>query len=195
MRFLQEREFERVGGITSISVDVRVIAATNCDLELSVREGRFREDLYHRLNVVAITLPPLRERTEDIPALAAYFLQQSAKATRRNIDKLTKEAEQRLAAYDWPGNVRELANVIERAVVLGSGSAIGVECLPSRIAGVGDSITASDRFSYRQRLKAARKQLILEALARTHGNRTAAAKLLDLEAKYLLKLIKSLGIK
>ena len=194
LRFLQEREFERVGGIAPISVDVRVIAATNRNLEASVKEGRFREDLYHRLNVVAITLPPLRERKQDIPALSAHFLQQCAKATRRNITKVTNEAEERLAAYDWPGNVRELANVMERAVVLGAGTAIGLEDLPSRIAG-GDSIAASESFSYRERLKAARKQLIVEALSKTHGNRTAAAKLLDLEAKYLLKLIKSLGIK
>ena len=194
LRFIQEREFERVGGITPISVDVRVVAATNRNLDGLVKEGRFRADLYHRLNVVAITLPPLRERTEDIPALSAYFLQQSAKATRRNISKLTREAEQRLAAYDWPGNVRELANVIERAVVLGSGPAIGVEDLPTRIA-AGESMGPSDGFGYRERLRATRKQLILEALAKTQGNRTAAAKLLGLEAKYLLKLIKSLGIK
>ncbi len=143
---------------------------------------------------MAITLPPLRERAEDIPTLADYFLEKYSKAVGRSVRQRTQEAEQRLAAYDWPGNVRELANVIERAVVLGSGSAIRLEDLPNRIA-VGEPTGQSESFSYRERLNTARKQLVLEALSRTHGNRAAAAKLLGLEGKYLLKLIKALGIK
>jgi len=134
LRFLQEREFERVGGVAPISVDVRVIAATNRDLERSVKEGLFREDLYHRLNVVPITLPPLRERREDIQALAHHFLRKHSRAIGRSVTAIPHEAQERLQKYEWPGNVRELANVIERAVVLGSSGSISIEDLPSRIA-------------------------------------------------------------
>src|SRR5262252_5952112 len=193
LRFLQEREFERVGGVTQISVDVRVIAATNRDLERSVKEGFFREDLYHRLNVVPITLPPLRERREDIQALAHHFLQKHSRAMGRNVTEIPREAQERLQEYDWPGNVRELGNVIERAVVLGSSGSISVEDLPSRIA-AGTSPSAPGTSSYREAVNAARRLVIVNALAATHGNRAAAAKRLGLEAKYLLKLIKSLRI-
>jgi len=193
LRFLQEREFERVGGVTPISVDVRVIAATNRDLERSVKEGLFREDLYHRLNVVPITLPPLRERREDIQALAQHFLQRHSRAMGRNVTEIPREAQERLREYDWPGNVRELGNVIERAVVLGSSGSISVEDLPSRVA-AGTSPSAPGTSSYREAVNAARRLVIVNALAATHGNRAAAAKRLGLEAKYLLKLIKSLRI-
>ena len=124
LRFLQEREFERVGGTTPISVDVRVIAATNRDLSAAIRSRDFREDLYHRLNVVAITLPPLRERKEDIPGLADFFLRKFSTATRRSVTKISEEAMKEMMAYEWPGNVRELANAIEHAVVLGSGALV-----------------------------------------------------------------------
>ena len=193
LRFLQEREFERVGGVTPIAVDVRVIAATNRDLERAVREGTFREDLYHRLNVVAIKLPPLRERREDLPALIDYFLRKQAKVVGKNVTGFTDEARERLGNYNWPGNVREVANVIERAVVLSSGSNITLRNLPSRIAG-GEGSGLVENLSYRDGMNAARNLLIHKALSRTQGNRTAAAKLLGLEAKYLLKLMKSLGI-
>src|SRR5215469_13221438 len=193
LRFLQEREFERVGGVTPISVDVRVIAATNRDLERSVKEGLFREDLYHRLNVVPIMLPPLRERREDIQALAHHFLQKHSRAMGRNVTEIPREAQERLREYDWPGNVRELGNVIERAVVLGSSGSISVEDLPSRIA-AGAAPSAPGTSSYREAVNAARRLVIVNALAATHGNRAAAAKRLGLEAKYLLKLIKSLRI-
>jgi two-component system response regulator AtoC len=193
LRFLQEREFERVGGVTPIAVDVRVMAATNRDLERAVREGTFREDLFHRLNVVAIKLPPLRERREDLSALMDYFLRKQAKVVGKNVTGFTDEARERLANYSWPGNVREVANVIERAIVLGSGSNITLRHLPSRIAG-GEGSGLVENLSYRDGMNAARKLLINKALSRTQGNRTAAAKLLGLEAKYLLKLMKSLGI-
>jgi len=193
LRFLQEREFERVGGTTSIAVDVRVIAATNRDLERAVREGTFREDLYHRLNVVAIKLPPLRERREDLPALMDYFLRKQAQVIGKNVSGFTDEARERLGNYSWPGNVREVANVIERATVLCSGPNITLRNLPSRIAG-GEGSGLVENLSYRDGMNAARKILINKALSRTQGNRTAAAKLLGLEAKYLLKLMKSLGI-
>lgn len=193
LRFLQEREFERVGGLTPISVDVRIIAATNRNLGALVKEGSFREDLYHRLNVVAITLPPLRERGEDIPALAQYFLRKYSISTGRIVNEIDEEAEKKLRAYHWPGNVRELANVIERAIVLGSGSRITTKDLPSPITD-GMPVSVADNLSYRAGVNEARKQLVLKALSLTRGNRTAAAKVLGLEAKYLLKLMKSLEI-
>jgi len=193
LRFLEEREFERVGGTKSISVDIRIIAATNRDLETLVKDGLFREDFYHRLNVVPITLPPLRERKEDIPVLSHYFLRKYSVETKRHFSKITKEAQEKLLAYVWPGNVRELGNVIERAVVLGSGPNIALEDLPTRMA-VGKPGAVPGTLSYREGVYAARKELILKALSTTQGNRSAAAKLLGLEAKYLLALIKSLGI-
>jgi len=193
LRFLQEREFERVGGVTPISVDVRVIAATNRDIGAAVKGGEFRDDLYHRLNVVVITPPPLRERKEDIPVLTEFFLRRFSISARRNVTKISDEARARMVAYDWPGNVRELANAIEHAVVLGSGTVIEATDLPSRFA--GESIVPlSENLSYREGINAARKELVLNALRKTDGNRSAAAKVLGLEAKYLLKLMKSLQI-
>jgi DNA-binding NtrC family response regulator len=193
LRFLQEREFERVGGVAPISVDVRVIAATNRDVESALKTGAFREDLYHRLNVVAIRLPPLRERREDIALLCQYFLHKYATEAHRSFKEIGDEAMERIVAHDWPGNVRELGNVIERAVVLGAGPTMTIDELPSRIA---DPISTAYRetYSYRDGVNAARKEIVLKALSRTQGNRAAAAKLLGLESKYFLKLIKSLQI-
>ena len=193
LRFLQEREFERVGGTRLISVDVRIVAATNRDLETLVQEGRFREDLYHRLNVVCITLPPLRERREDIPNLCQYFLRRYSRETRKNVSEITEEAMERLLGFDWPGNVRELANVIERAVVLGLGSKITLEDLPTRII-TGEPRVTRDSSLYREGMSSARRELILKALSQAQGNRAAAAKALGLDTKYFLRLIKSIGI-
>jgi DNA-binding NtrC family response regulator len=193
LRFLQEREFERVGGITPISVDVRIIAATNKNLATAVTDGSFRDDLYHRLNVVAITPPPLRERKEDIPILADFFLRKFSIAARRSVTKISDEARARMTAYDWPGNVRELANAIEHAVVLGSGSVIEAADLPSRFAGEA-FLPYGENLSYRDGVNAARKELVVKALRKTEGNRAAAARLLGLETKYFLRLMKSLAI-
>ena len=193
LRFLQEREFERVGGMAPISVDVRVIAATNRDLAAAVKNGTFRNDLYHRLNVVAITLPPLRDRKEDIPILAAFFLRKFSTATGRRVTEIDDRAWEKMIAYDWPGNVRELANAIERAVVLGTGTTIEAKDLPSQFAGEA-LLPMADALSYRDGVNAARKALVVKALSKTKGNRAAAARLLDLETKYFLKLMKSLGI-
>jgi DNA-binding NtrC family response regulator len=193
LRFLQEREFERVGGVTSISVDVRVIAATNRDLQAAVRSGAFRDDLYHRLNVVAITPPPLRERKEDIPMLAEFFLRKFSVAARRSVTGISEDARRQMVAYDWPGNVRELANAIEHAVVLGTGSMVEAPDLPSRFAEYR-SAASSEELSYRDGINAARKELVLKALNKTEGNRAAAARLLGLENKYFLRLMKSLQI-
>jgi DNA-binding NtrC family response regulator len=193
LRFLQEREFERVGGVTPISVDVRVIAATNCDLSAAVKSGEFRDDLYHRLNVVVITPPPLRERREDIPILANFFLRNFSSAVRRNVTAISDKALAKMMAYDWPGNVRELANAIERAVVLGSGPTINAADLPADLA-AESATTSAEGVSYHEGVNAARKQLVVAALRKTAGNRAAAARLLGLEAKYFLRLMKSLGI-
>lgn len=193
LRFLQEREFERVGGNKPINVDVRIIAATNRDLETWVNEGRFREDLYHRLNVVPITLPPLRERREDIAVLSQYFLRRFSLETKRNFTEITKQAEEKLLSYDWPGNVRELANVIERAVVLGQGPKLTLQDLPPRMVGAETGMSSASP-SYRGAMDAYRRELIRKALVQSQGNCAAAAKALGLHEKYLLRLVKSLGI-
>jgi two-component system, NtrC family, response regulator AtoC len=193
LRFLQEREFDRVGGVRPIHVDVRIVAATNRDLDAAVKERRFREDLYHRLNVVPIMLPPLRERREDIPVLAHHFLQRFAMEVKKDLSEISAEALGKLSAYDWPGNVRELANVIERAVVLGQGPEIAPHDLPARIV-AAQSEPQSDGISYRGAVDAYRRQLVMRALAQTQGNRAAAARALGLHEKYLLRLLKSLRI-
>ena len=190
LRFLQEREFERVGGVAPIAVDVRIIAATNRDLQAALKQGSFREDLYHRLNVIALRLPPLRERKEDIPVLAHYFLKKFSTETGRSVSAITEEVLHGLVAYHWPGNVRELANVIERAVVLGAMPVAN----SSEVVLTTDAVKSDQTLSYRDGVNAARKDLIQKALTKTHGNRAAAARLLDLETKYFLKLIKSLAI-
>jgi DNA-binding NtrC family response regulator len=193
LRFLQEREFERVGGTKPVSVDVRIIAATNRDLEKAVQDGQFRADLYYRLNVVVITLPPLRERKEDIPTLASHFMRRFAIETKKHFTAITPEAQDKLLAYDWPGNVRELANIIERAVVLGAGPELTPYDLPTKIIA---AVTAAKRddFSYHSAIDGYRREVILNALAQTQGNRAAAAKVLGLQRTYLSRLIKVLGV-
>jgi len=193
LRFLQEREFERVGGNQPIRVDVRVIAATSRDLSSAIKEGRFREDLYYRLNVIPISLPPLRERKEDIPVLAQFFLRRFALETKKNFTGITEEAEAKLVTYDWPGNVRELANVIERAAVLGQGPNVTLHDLPPGIA-CAEGESTSDSLSYRHALDAARREVITRALAYTQGNRAAAARMLGLHKTHLHSLMKSLRI-
>ena len=193
LRFLQEREFERVGGTKPIRMDVRIIAATNRDLDRAVEEGRFREDLYHRLYVIPINLPPLREKKEDIPDLARFFMQRFSKEAKKNFTEVTKEAQEKLLGYNWPGNVRELANVIERAIVLGQGPKVALQDLPPRIV-AADSPGRSGSLSYREDVIAYRRQVILRALTQTKGNRAAAAKALGLERNYLSRLIKTLRI-
>jgi Nif-specific regulatory protein len=193
LRVLEGHSFERVGGSQQIKVDVRVIAATNRDLSAAVKSGAFRDDLYHRLNVVAITPPALRERREDIPILADFFLRKFASATRRNVTTISDGAQARMLAYDWPGNVRELANAIERAVVLGTETEISATDLPFGLES-DSTTTTSETVSYHDGVNATRKEMVIKALRKTGGNRAAAARLLDLEAKYFLRLMKSLGI-
>jgi DNA-binding NtrC family response regulator len=193
LRFLQEREFERVGGTEPITVDVRIIAATNRDLDQSVKNRTFREDLYHRLNVIAITLPPLRERKEDIPILANYFLQRFSSEAKKNFSEIAASTHEKLLAYRWPGNVRELANVIERAVVLGEGPILTVHHLPVRVIG-GQPMNKIEELSYHDAINTYRRELIVGALATAQGNRAAAAKALGLHRTHLLKIMRALAI-
>jgi len=193
LRFLQEREFERVGGTKPIRVNARIVAATNRNLDEAVKSGGFREDLYHRLNVISINLPSLRERREDITDLAHYFLRRFSRETKKNFTEITKEAQENLFAYDWPGNVRELANVMERAVVLGQGQKIALQDLTARF-GVPQPKVAASGMSYHEAIDAARRDYILEALKAANGNRAAAAKALGLHRTHLMRLIKTLRI-
>ena len=195
LRFLQEREFERVGGTQLIRVDVRIIAATNRNLEAAVKEGRFREDLYYRINVVPIVLPPLRDRKEDVSALAQFFMQRFSAESKKNFTEISQEALEALNVYDWPGNVRELANVIERAVVLGQPPTIQVEDLSPGIASAeAESDNRSTPVSYHESIDEYRREVIVSALAQTQGNRAAAARLLGLQRSYLLRLMKTFDI-
>jgi two-component system response regulator AtoC len=193
LRFLQEREFERVGGTKSIRVDVRIVAATNRNLAAYVQDGRFREDLYHRLNVISVTLPPLRERKEDISDLAQFFLKRFSLDAKKHFTAITDEALEKLSGYGWPGNVRELANVIEHAVVLGQDGVISVADLPPTISGY-DASTKAESFSYRNAVDNFRRELVSRVLTQNRGNRITAAKTLGLHEKSLIRLIRALRI-
>jgi len=194
LRVLQEREFERVGGTRPIQVNIRLIAATNRDLEAAMKEGRFRPDLYFRLNVVSVTLPPLRERRADIPLLASYFVSKCSTKVGRRVSGISPEARSWLMRYDWPGNVRELENAIEHAVVLGSGEVILPEDLPETILEI--VLPASGGASaYHDKLQEMKKRLIQDALAQAGGNVTEAARLLVLHPNYLHRLITNLGLR
>jgi DNA-binding NtrC family response regulator len=193
LRFLQEREFERVGGTAPIAVDLRIIAATNRDVEAAVKTGSFRQDLYHRLNVIALTLPPLRERKEDIPILANYLLERFSLETKKNFSALSEDAVEKLLAYEWPGNVRELANVIERAVVLGDGPQLTIHHLPARVLGAQPANIPKE-LSYHDAINSYRRELIVRTLADAQGNRAAAAKALGMHRTHLMKLLKALQI-
>jgi transcriptional regulator with GAF, ATPase, and Fis domain len=194
LRVLQEREFERVGGTRPISVDIRLIAATNKNLAEAVKAGAFRSDLYYRLNVVSVTMPPLRERREDIPLLSSYFINKYAKKFKVKAKGLSEDTRACLINYDWPGNVRELENAIERALVLGSADLILPEDLPEsvleRATPVG--MTAA---KYHVAVKDVKKQLIITALEDAKGNFTEAARLLGLHPNYLHRLIRNLDLR
>jgi DNA-binding NtrC family response regulator len=193
LRVLQEREFERVGGTVKIAADLRIIAATNRDLDGAVVAGTFRADLFHRLNVIALTLPPLRERKEDIPALADYFLQRFAAETKKKFLTIADDAREKLMAYSWPGNVRELANVIERAVVLGDGPQLTLHHLPARVIGAQPP-GGSENILFHDAINNYRRELIVRALATSQGNRANAAKALGMHRTHFMKLLKALQI-
>ena len=189
---LQEKAFERVGGTQTLRVDVRVVSATNQDLKAMVAAGRFREDLFYRLHVIAIHLPPLRERALDVPALAARFVEASAADAKRPAVRLSAAALEAIRAYPWPGNVRELKNAIERAVVLCEGDAVEPEDLPPDVLLRGGAPLPAEGFH--ARVEAFRRQVILDALAECGGNRTKAADRLGLQRTYLSRLIRQYGV-
>jgi len=188
LRFLQERSFEQVGGTSLIKVDIRVIAATNKDLEKAVQEGSFREDLYYRLNTIPIHLPPLGERREDIPILAAHFLEKFRHKAKREIESISPEALVLMSEYDWPGNVRELENAIERAVALSRDAVIMPYALPEAVR---ESHTESESCSLREN----EKKLILKALAATNGEIKKAAQLLEISRPTLYSKMEKHKIK
>jgi DNA-binding NtrC family response regulator len=198
LRVLQEREFERVGGTRSIRTDARIVAATNRDLAAEVGRGAFREDLYYRLNVVSIRLPPLRDRKEDIGPLLDHFLRRFAVDAGRQGLHFGDAARVMLAAHAWPGNVRELANVVERAVVLTTENDIGPEVLPEEIIEGAASRAPSGAIAprgYHEAVVEAKRAIIREALGQMGGHQTKAAELLGLTQPYLARLIKNLGVR
>jgi two-component system, NtrC family, response regulator AtoC len=198
LRALQEGEVRRVGDNASRTVDVRVVAATSRDLESEVREGRFRADLFYRVNVVKIHLPPLRERREDIPELVRHFIGIFNKRLTLRIAGATPAAMRHLMEYAWPGNVRELENVVERAMVLADGAHVDVEHLPASVQSLEAPVSAREDddldLSVKRRTEALERVLIERALRQTSGNRTRAARLLDLSHRALLYKIKEYGL-
>jgi Nif-specific regulatory protein len=194
LRVLQEREFERVGGLRPIKVDVRFIAATNKNLEEAVSAGTFRQDLYYRLNVLSLTMPPLRQRSEDIQLLATHFARVYSTKCKRRIEGISPEARSLLRSYDWPGNVRELENAIERAVVLGSVEMIVPEDLPESLFETRDSGGAST-VTYQEALKRAKSEIVVNAIKETNGNYTDAARKLGLHPNNLHRLIRNLNLR
>ena len=195
LRVLQDREFDRVGGTQPINVDVRIIAATNQDLKTAIGDGRFRKDLFFRLNVVSVTIPPLRERREDIQALAMFFANRYAKEMKRPKLKLDSTAVEALRQYDWPGNVRELANVIERAVVLAGGDVISVDDLTLETAETNDRPTEMLMvLPFHESVESFKRMRLQEAIAKAGGSKTKAAQALQLQPTYLSRLCKQMGI-
>ena len=195
LRVLQEREFERVGGTRSIKIDIRVIAATNQDLDAAIAKGTFRQDLFFRLNVVELKMPALRERPEDILMLANYFAAKYAHKCNRRVLGISTDTQKLLLAYDWPGNVRELENAIERAVVMGMTEDILPEDLPESILEAKASDASESASGYHESVTRQKKQLIVDAVRKSNGNFTAAAKLLGLHANYLHRLVRNLNLK
>jgi Nif-specific regulatory protein len=194
LRVLQEREFERVGGTRSIKLNVRIVAATNRKLEKAVEAGAFRKDLYYRLNVVALTMPALRDRRDDILQLAEHFIAKTCRKSGSRAKAISPEARACLQTYEWPGNVRELENAIERALVLGSSDVILPDDLPDTI--VECALPApSMNAKYHGALKETKKQLILQALQQANGNYIEAAKILEMHPNSLLRLIRNLDLK
>jgi transcriptional regulator with GAF, ATPase, and Fis domain len=205
LRALQEKEIERVGGRTTIKVDARIIAATNLDLEKEVAEGRFRSDLYYRLNIFPIQLPALRERIEDIPRLANHFISRFAKKSGRTIEMLSNSVLQELIRYDWPGNIRELENVARKIVAIGHADHALTDLRNTRmphpveetreveLERSGSSGIASLKVAARAASRKTERELILKALEQTHWNRKRAARNLQISYKSLLYKIKQIG--
>jgi two-component system response regulator AtoC len=191
LRVLQQHTFERVGGKETLTVDVRVVAATNSDIEAEMKAGRFREDLFYRLNVIHVKMPPLREHAEDIPVLVEQFLRQFS--PKKNV-VISPEVMKKLQQYTWPGNVRELQNVIQRAIVLSEGEVITLDHLPLTLRAEGELIPSTvlwqDGVPFKNIIEDVEKQLILKALRETNWNRTHAAQLLQIHRRLLFSKIK-----
>jgi Nif-specific regulatory protein len=193
LRVLEQREFERVGGTRPIKVDIRLLAATNRNLEEAIAAGKFREDLFYRLNVVALTMPPLRERPEDIPLLASYFAARHARKLNKPTPGFSPAARACLRRYDWPGNVRELSNAIERAVVLG-GEVIGTEDLPEAVLEAAEG-SGEPLAGYHGAVQETKKRVIRKAVEEADFNYTEAARRLGVHPNYLHRLIRNLNLK
>jgi len=200
LRVIQEREFMRLGGVETIKVDVRIIAATNVDLRRMMEEGRFREDLYYRLHVITVELPPLRERKDDIPLLVQHFLDKYGRENNKPGLELTPEALALLMEYDWPGNVRELENVIERAVVLSSGPRIDVDLVPDHVRRarpfhLPPVVVPPEGVSFREVVMDFEKRLIEATLEAAGGVQKRAAELLRIKPTTLNEMIKRYDIR
>jgi DNA-binding NtrC family response regulator len=197
LRVLQDRRFMHLGGVQEVQVDVRIIAATNVDLRQAVREGRFREDLFYRLNVITIELPPLRARREDIPLLVEFFLKKYAEENDRPVRRITPEALRPLLSYSWPGNVRELENVVERAVVLSSGTELTIDLLPDNLLGRGSMFSlhepAADASLF-EIVDDVQRRIIIEMLEKCNWNQTEAAEHFKVPLSTLNQKIRRLNI-
>jgi two-component system nitrogen regulation response regulator NtrX len=198
LRVLQEREFERVGGIQTLPVDVRIIAATNKSLDNEVKEGKFREDLYFRLNVITVEIPPLRERPEDIAPLAQKFIAKFCEQNQRDALELSPEVIEHLEAFHWPGNVRQLENLIERLTVLAPSDVVTLNDLPPEILGTTQTVESKSNINNIKPLREAKaefeKQMVEETLERCKGNVSAASAVLGIARKNLQEKIKAYGI-
>ena len=198
LRVIQEREFRRLGGLENVKVDVRIIAATNVDLQTAVRQGTFRDDLYYRLNVIVVKIPPLRERTEDIPLLSEHFIKKYSDENQRDYLVLEPSAMKILMDHEWPGNVRELENVIERAVVLSPGKTIVADLFPKSLTMPSAELQEGSipgQQSLKERVGNFEKSLIIAALEKTDWNQKKAAQLLFVNATTLSEKLKRLRIK
>jgi Nif-specific regulatory protein len=195
LRVLQDRTFYRLGGTRRIQVNIRIIAATNRNLQESIKEKTFHEDLYYRLNVVSLTMPPLRERREDIPLLAKHFLARATEKNKRVIRGVSANTISLLQSYDWPGNVRELENTIEHAVVFGSGDEIEPDDLPERLLDKAIDLQGAPVLKYHDAVRESKKQIVLKALEQANGNYSEAAALLNVHVNNLHRLIRELDLK
>jgi DNA-binding NtrC family response regulator len=193
LHFMESGEFERVGGTQTLTVDCRIVAATNKDLEKGLEDGSFRKDLYYRLNVIALRLPTLRERPEDIPLLAQSFLERYSADLKREGLKFDGRTREILRAYPWPGNVRQLKNAIERMAVLAPSDTLTPDLLPPEILAPGPQEDLSS-LPYKEALSSFKREIVKSALARAGGNQTKAAQLLGLQRTYLNRLIKELRV-
>jgi two-component system response regulator AtoC len=195
LRVLQEGEFEHVGDTKTVKVDVRVITATNQHLEELIKQGKFRKDLYYRLNIISIEVPPLRDRKDDIPLLVDDFVKKHSKHTSKKIEGLSQEALSILISYNWPGNIRELENVIERAIILTKGPIITPKDFPEFLCNLKQEAAATlDNVRLKDALKDPEKDLILKALDATNWNRNETARKLDINRTTLYKKMQKYGL-